>query len=421
MPRPQIHALRAIDLVERAYRLDGTEAEWLTELLEIARTDLDTGHGVYGFTGSDPVPNLATTPVFAQRGVPPAFLARLLELNRDAPNAIYDLLRTRLVTCGGLEQVLGAGSPVVQHFRLLMQPAGVQDGFSVFAQDAEGGNLTLAAPAAAVVSPAPRVRGLWQRIGLHLASALRLRRKLAAHATERDALFAPTGKLEEASDTLQRDQSARAALTRAVSDMEQARRRELRTSPEQALALWRGLVAGEWSLVDHWERSGRRYVAAYRNRPHLLDPRALTRTESSVVKVLALGASNKEIGYTLGLPAGTVATSVTQILRKLQLANRVELAALFNAVPVERFEIALGERALGVLAVEPGTRTAAVQLTPAEREVANGIALGRSNQEIAETRRVSSHTVAKQLRSIYEKLGVGNRSELARLLVQDQA
>lgn len=419
MSPARIHAQSAIDLVERAYRLDGTEHEWLSELLTIAHRDLDTGHGVYAFTGSDPVPNLAATPVFAEREVPPAFLQRLQELNRDAPNAIYDLLRTRLVTCGGLEQVLGADSPVVEHFRQLMTPAGVRDGFCLFAQDAEGGSITLSAPAREAVAPAPRVRGVWQRIGLHVASALRLRRKLAQCATERDALLAPNGTFEDAANHLRDDPSARDALTRAVHAMERARRADLRSSPEHALSLWQGLVAGEWSLVDHWERGGRRYVAAYRNRPNLRDPRALTRTEATVVKLLALGASNKEIAYMLGLPTGTVATSVAQILRKFRLANRVQLATLFDAPLGDRFDIDVGEQALGVLAVEPRADREA-GLTPAEREVATAAAHGRSNQEIADARQVSAHTIAKQLRSIYEKLGVGNRSELARMLTRER-
>lgn len=412
-----IRATRAIDIVETAYRLDGSEAEWLDALLGCARPELDTGCGVYAFTGNEQVPNLAASPVFAQHGLDTGFAERLGRLNQDAPDAIYDLLRPRLVTCGGLEQTLGAGSPVVEHFRGLMQPTGVKDGFSLFAQEAEGGSITISAPSRWVVAPGPRVRGIWQRVGLHIASALRLRRKLAAHASARDALLDPSGKLEDVSGDVEKDGTARNVLVRAVRAMEQARSADGRASPESALALWRGLVGGEWSLVDHWERGGRRYVAAYQNRPNVRDPRALTPGEAAVLKYLALGATNREIGYTLGLPDGTVSSCVTQILKKLRVKSRVDLAALLQHSRSSRFDVGLGEHNVSVVAVDarPQDDIAAL-LSPAERDVATYVARGWSNERIASARRVSPNTIANQLRAIYEKLDITKRSQLARLV-----
>ncbi len=55
-----IRAATAIDIVEAAYRLDGSESEWLTALLEHAAKDLDTGSGAYAFTGNESAPDFAT-------------------------------------------------------------------------------------------------------------------------------------------------------------------------------------------------------------------------------------------------------------------------------------------------------------------------------------------------------------------------
>jgi len=52
-------------------------------------------------------------------------------------------------------------------------------------------------------------------------------------------------------------------------------------------------------------------------------------------------------------------------------------------------------------------------LTVAERQVAAAAAAGKSNQEIAAARGVSTRTVANQLASIYAKLGINSRAELA--------
>jgi DNA-binding NarL/FixJ family response regulator len=415
--RRDIRAMGAIDIVEEAYRLDGSEAEWLDRLLATARPDLDTGCGVYAFTGNEDVPNLPASPVFVQQDLDPGFGARLMELNREAPKAIYDLIRMRLVTCGGLEATLGADSPVVAHFRTLMQPTGVKDGFSLFAQDAQGGSVTLSAPSRSVVEPAPRVRGIWRRVGLHAASALRLRRKLAAQEAVRDALLDPSGKLHDATGAVGDDRTARGVLVRAVQAMEEARSAEVRGSPERALSLWQGLVGGEWSLVEHWESGGRRYLAAYRNRPEIRDPRALTPSERSMVKYLALGATNKDIMYALGLPAGTVSASVTQILRKLRVKRRVDLAVVADPTRMSHLDVPLDGGELGVLAVDARPRgEAAAALSPAELEVAALVVRGLSNDEIASERQVSLRTIANQLRSIYDKLHITSRSQLARAM-----
>ena len=412
-----IRAVTAIDVVEAAYRLDGSETEWLAMLLQQASGDLDTGSGVYGFTGDDSAPDLAASPAFAERSLSPAFLERVAALNAEAPNAIFELLKKRLVTCGGLEQVLGQDSPVVTHFRGLMASAGIVDGFCMFAQDTRGGSVTISAPSSAVVSPAPRVRGMWRRIGLHVVAGLRLRRRLATSGTQRDALLSPSGALEDASTAVADDGAARRSLTEAVRAMEQARRASVRSAPDQALELWRGLVAGQWSLVDHWEQGGRRYIAAYENRPGQRDPRALTPTEQSVLRCVALGATNKEASYALGLPEKTVSACVTQILKKLGLRSRVDLAAVFDASRSARFDLSMAEEEVSVVAVDLAVSGAiAGRLTSAEREVAEYVARGFSNARIAATRGVAASTVAKQLQAIYDKLGVENRSRLARLI-----
>lgn len=52
-------------------------------------------------------------------------------------------------------------------------------------------------------------------------------------------------------------------------------------------------------------------------------------------------------------------------------------------------------------------------LTAAEREVARLVVDGASNADVARKRGTSVRTVANQLRSIYGKLGIASRAELA--------
>jgi DNA-binding NarL/FixJ family response regulator len=52
-------------------------------------------------------------------------------------------------------------------------------------------------------------------------------------------------------------------------------------------------------------------------------------------------------------------------------------------------------------------------LTPSELEVARLVLAGHSNAEIARARGTSARTISKQLDSLYRKLGVHSRAELA--------
>ena len=55
-------------------------------------------------------------------------------------------------------------------------------------------------------------------------------------------------------------------------------------------------------------------------------------------------------------------------------------------------------------------------LTQAETEVARAAVTGLSNREIAKQRGAAVRTVAVQLRSIYRKMGISSRTELAALI-----
>ncbi|MGE0790294.1 MAG: response regulator transcription factor [Sandaracinaceae bacterium] len=66
-----------------------------------------------------------------------------------------------------------------------------------------------------------------------------------------------------------------------------------------------------------------------------------------------------------------------------------------------------------VISVPLDERSAVDSLTPAERFVAYLAAHGATNAQIARRRATSARTVANQLASIFKKLRVGSRHELA--------
>jgi DNA-binding NarL/FixJ family response regulator len=102
-----------------------------------------------------------------------------------------------------------------------------------------------------------------------------------------------------------------------------------RAHPEEALNLWQALVDGTWSLVDHSDSDGRRFLLARRNEPGVRDPKALTSRERSVLAFAAMGHQNKYIGYLLGISAAAVSAHLDLVQRKLGLSCRPELIQRF--------------------------------------------------------------------------------------------
>lgn len=72
------------------------------------------------------------------------------------------------------------------------------------------------------------------------------------------------------------------------------------------------------------------------------------------------------------------------------------------------------ERHVGLLA-QPVCRDQ--RLTARQRQVVEGVALGRTNRQIAEALGVSPHTVRNLLVQVCERLGAGNRADVVRLAV----
>jgi DNA-binding CsgD family transcriptional regulator len=84
------------------------------------------------------------------------------------------------------------------------------------------------------------------------------------------------------------------------------------------------------------------------------------------------------------------------------------------------FRVRFAGEELAVLSVRVEPITLSPSLTEAEREVCRLALDGCSNQEIAAHRRVAPRTVANQLASIFRKLGIASRTELAARLGSDR-
>ena len=184
------------------------------------------------------------------------------------------------------------------------------------------------------------------RVGIHVLAGLRLRNRLAARQSGGrhgvapphddalgDAIVAPNGGVLHARGEASLPAS-RAALSSAARRIEEARG-PARGDAEHALELWRGLVAGTWSLVDTFERDGSRYMLARQNHPNLNGPKSLTTRERAVAAYVARGQTTKEIAYSLGVADTTVLVLLMRAMRECAVKDR---RALVELLTTGRFE-----------------------------------------------------------------------------------
>jgi DNA-binding CsgD family transcriptional regulator len=162
-----------------------------------------------------------------------------------------------------------------------------------------------------------------------MAAAVRLR--LASDREQRvDAVLRPNGAVAHAEADAQ-PREAREALRSAAAWMDRARGPLRRRDPVEAVEIWRALVAGRWSLVDHFDHDGKRFVLARRNAPASPACGDLTPAERTVLEYIALGHTNKFVAYELGISTSGVAMHLGRAAKRLGARSRVELIAAYRA------------------------------------------------------------------------------------------
>jgi DNA-binding CsgD family transcriptional regulator len=212
------------------------------------------------------------------------------------------------------------------------------DQWWVNAQDPTGIGCVFIAPLRIRAGQHPREVHRWRCIAAHVATAFRIRRQLTTRqhaegtaAPTLEAILDPNGGLRHAERPAQGN-AARTALVSAARALDRARGPLRKRDPAEAVAIWHALVAGRWSLVDHFDSDGRRFVLAHRNDASVPDARGLTVRERQVLAYAALGHSNKVTAYELGLSTSTVASHLAHARAKLRLPS----AAAFGGIVSKR-------------------------------------------------------------------------------------
>jgi DNA-binding CsgD family transcriptional regulator len=265
---------------------------------------------------------------FSAHGVDGARAAQAL--TQDAakdPQYVRDSLLSR--PCDFVSAV--PGTEQQEGWKGVRAALGIVDGLAVNGFDSSGlGVLSLL-----LVTKRPALsvslRSTLSRVAAHLVAGLRLRRRLARaedRLNDSDAVLLANGEVTHATGSARLKES-RESLRRAARALDRARGRMRRDDSDRAVLDWKVLVEHRWSLVDHFDRDGKRYLLACRNSPAVLASALLTPRERQVVLLAARGHSNKLIAYELGISTSTVGVLLGRARVRLGVTSRRALIAAY--------------------------------------------------------------------------------------------
>lgn len=299
-------------IIETAYGASANDDVWLRNLVAAMSRVLDFGLGVVGWLHD--LRKLPETASLTSVGLHPAVLEQLIDEGHTLGKVLQPLFRKPVATN---RDVLGPRMEGIVH-RAGALNYGLVDGLGLFCTDVDGLGVGFAANSPRVLNLTRHERQRWARLVAHVTAAFRLHRRRGAT----EAVLTAAGKVRHA-EGLARPPRAREALRDAAINFDRARTSGC--DPDEALDLHRALVAGRWTLVDTFDRDGKRYLIARLNTPTPAPAPELSPRETQVAVFAAMGHPLKLIAYDLGLTESCVATYLRRALVKLHLPDRLAL------------------------------------------------------------------------------------------------
>lgn len=319
-----------LSIVEAAYCLDLEDAAWLAGLAEAVLPHLDKGFGVAAFEFYRPGDGLPEVVQRCHLGIP-AKLAAIYPTIFQTMDPEIRQRPFRMGPCITGSQMMGMRRGFLDepHMKQYAQRFGMYDSLWITAAEPSGWGCGFHAGRPQITRTSATQVRQWGRIAAHLSTAVRLRHELKALRSGRanaepEAILDPRGRLHDATGKA-RSEHARELLRRAVLALEKSRGPLRTKDPEKSLSIRKPLVAGRWSLVDHIEQNGQRYIVARQNEPTARGPALLSKREKEVVAYAQLGHHDKLIAYELDISASTVRVLIGRAKEKLGVRSRKEL------------------------------------------------------------------------------------------------
>lgn len=273
-----------ITVVEAAYDLGASDREWLSRLVAATAPTLDQGFGTSAALWQIPVEGVKVTALDVSTR------SELLALAPVIYSAIGNNAARYYTHVPALRAASEyAGDPTVQGILRRCSAAlgtTLRDIVGVCVGDGRCSGVAVTSFTAAPARFSIRQRNIFHRIALHIGAGLRLRARATSGVwCAADAVLDASGRMVHAEGDA-RTSTAREALANAVRAIDRARGSLRRHDPDEALTLWRALVAGKWSVVEWIDSDGRRLLVAHMNPIDAEDPRRLSGREREVAEFI---------------------------------------------------------------------------------------------------------------------------------------
>ncbi len=323
---------RFYELIEYIYRLDVEPRKWQMRLAEEIRHRLPDGPGILSYEFDIRKPGKSTRlgrvisvgdiDGFTQKTGPVHE-----SFDADLYRQLLEGLGSHAATIREALEKLNIDSSAFSPIEKVIKQLGFSDIWGVCSMNPNALGIVFAIPISGKQEVKDVDRYAWTKVAVHIAAAYRLQLRLRRYPDFEDAegIFRSDGS-EVHLDGPAIDE--REALGRFIQTVDKARAHDYRSGDSTTLDIWEGLLRGRWSLVDHIDSDGARFLLAIRNDPEAQAPNTLSRREAQTASYAALGHMNKEIAYELGLDVSTVASHLSNALKKLGLESRTELVWL---------------------------------------------------------------------------------------------
>ncbi len=334
MPLRKIpNAQDMMKILTAVYDVGRTKESWLTGVLRAVSSTLDPGAGVGGLLYDISGDNQLNAEVMEGVGIPDGWREVGLAMHRDPRWIPRIVAGYRSMLCATLAEAVPdpqvretlRGDHYARH--------GVGEQIYINGADCSGKGCVLFLFARGSIILSEPLRDLLSRLATHLSTAYRLQRRLATTDETTfgriHAVLTPNGLVDHA-DAATSSSEARKSLRLAVLQRESARN-SVAVNAERVVRSLKGLVDARWTLVDHYESGGKRYVVARENAPQPLGPSRLSQRERQVVALAVLGRSDKLIAYELGLAYSTVRVLMARASAKVGARTRPELISRLSA------------------------------------------------------------------------------------------
>ena len=323
----QVDHARVVALVEACYRPELADTEWVPRLLAVllgmsqARSAMFMRvRSSYDDCGALHIESVGDLAFVGPDVVAWSELTQRAVLGSPARESTFGKTQgTTFSAASGL----GAALSSVPGWRTCWREP-IVDALGLVGRDAHGDGFCACVGLTTTHALTQKEARLLTKLATHVGASERLRRR-TVHVDHADAVLSAHGKVLHLATGAQHE--------RATLD-EGRKRRELakktKHDAERALEIWQGLVAGTWSLVDHFDTDGKRLVLAMKNAPEV-SPRAdLTALERRVSSLATMGHRDKEIAYMLGVTLPSVGAALHRARNKLGVGSRAALAATWR-------------------------------------------------------------------------------------------